>query len=134
MVQYLFAKGFREGSFYFVCGRIKDLVIVRGRNISPQDVEHDVEEALPSQLRPGCSVCFNTVKESCEGVDYVAELRSTNLSFAEMSGIAEKIAKTITLLYSVEPYSVILLTPRSIPKKCCCRRTIRRTLEAKIWD
>lgn len=34
----------------FVCGRIKDLIIVRGRNHYPQDIERQVEKV--KQLRP----------------------------------------------------------------------------------
>jgi acyl-CoA synthetase (AMP-forming)/AMP-acid ligase II len=39
--------GFLDGDELFVTGRIKDLIIVRGRNIYPQDVEHLITELLP---------------------------------------------------------------------------------------
>ncbi|TFJ83296.1 hypothetical protein NSK_005360 [Nannochloropsis salina CCMP1776] len=42
----------------FVCGRIKDLIIIRGRNHYPQDIEKTAEQAAPDVLRPGCSAAF----------------------------------------------------------------------------
>ena len=42
----------------FVTGRIKDLIIVRGRNVYPQDIEATVERNHPA-FRPGCSAAFS---------------------------------------------------------------------------
>jgi acyl-CoA synthetase (AMP-forming)/AMP-acid ligase II/acyl carrier protein len=46
----------------FICGRLKDLLIVRGVNIYPQDVEIAAESAS-QQLRPGCSAAFAVNEE-----------------------------------------------------------------------
>src|SRR5262249_3945618 len=42
----------------FVTGRIKDLIIIRGRNLYPQDIEATIERSHPL-LRPGCSAAFS---------------------------------------------------------------------------
>ena len=42
----------RDGEL-FVTGRLKDLIIIRGRNLYPQDIELTVERSHPA-LRPGC--------------------------------------------------------------------------------
>ena len=39
----------------FICGRIKDLIIVRGSNHYPQDIERMAEKACGASLRAGCS-------------------------------------------------------------------------------
>ena len=49
--------GFRRDGHLVVTGRIKDLMIVRGRNHYPQDLEFAAERADPA-LRPGCSAAF----------------------------------------------------------------------------
>ena len=41
----------------FICGRLKDLIIIRGRNHYPQDIERCVESTT-NQLRPGKSAAF----------------------------------------------------------------------------
>ena len=40
--------GILDGGELYVVGRIKDLVIVRGRNLYPQDIEHTVQAAHPA--------------------------------------------------------------------------------------
>ncbi|GMI40709.1 hypothetical protein TeGR_g11840 [Tetraparma gracilis] len=49
--------GFVRGGELYVSGRLKDLIIVRGRNYYPQDVEATVE-AFSDDVRPGCVGCF----------------------------------------------------------------------------
>ncbi len=49
--------GFLHKGELFVTGRLKDLIIIRGRNHYPQDIEMTVEKSYP-RLRPGCSAAF----------------------------------------------------------------------------
>lgn len=41
----------------YICGRMKDLIIIRGRNQYPQDIEALIEE--DHRLRPGCTAAFS---------------------------------------------------------------------------
>ena len=50
--------GFYYRQELFICGRIKDLIIVRGSNHYPQDIERTAEKACASSLRAGCSAAF----------------------------------------------------------------------------
>ncbi|MEP7013271.1 MAG: AMP-binding protein, partial [Acidobacteriota bacterium] len=50
--------GFRQGGELFVAGRIKDLIILRGRNLYPQDLEETAERAHPG-LRAGSGAAFS---------------------------------------------------------------------------
>jgi thioester reductase-like protein len=47
-----------EGELY-VCGRYKDMLIVRGKNYFPQDIEIIVQQSNPA-VRPGCVAAFDT--------------------------------------------------------------------------
>src|SRR5262249_24883574 len=54
--------GFVAGSELFVTGRIKDLIIIRGRNLYPHEIERTVEQSHPS-LKPGCGAAFSIEDE-----------------------------------------------------------------------
>ena len=65
--------GFVEGGELFVCGRAKDVIIVRGANYYPQDIEAIVEE--DPAVRRGCVAAFGAPDDGYEVV-VVAELRN----------------------------------------------------------
>ena len=65
--------GFLRDGQLFVTGRIKDLIIVRGRNVHPEDVEAAVAGAHPA-LRADSVVAFGVDHDGEEGVAIVAEL------------------------------------------------------------
>ena len=52
---------FLDGELY-VSGRLKDLIILRGRNHYPQDIELTVERSHPA-LRPGCGAAFSVDRD-----------------------------------------------------------------------
>ena len=47
--------GFLHDGELFVTGRLKDLIIIRGRNYYPQDIEHTVEKSHPALRAGGCA-------------------------------------------------------------------------------
>ena len=65
--------GFLKDGELFVTGRLKDLIIIRGRNHHPQDIELTVENTYPS-LRQGCSAAFSVEVNGEERLVVVAEV------------------------------------------------------------
>lgn len=65
--------GFLKDGELFVTGRLKDLIIIGGRNHYPQDIERTVEQSHPS-LRPGCCVAFSIDVEGEEQLVVAAEV------------------------------------------------------------
>lgn len=65
--------GFVHRGELFICGRIKDLLIVRGTNHYPQDIERTAEQCHAA-LRAGCSAAFAIKGGHTEIVIYVAEV------------------------------------------------------------
>jgi acyl-CoA synthetase (AMP-forming)/AMP-acid ligase II len=49
---------FMKDGHIYLCGRLKDLIIIGGRNYYPQDIEQVAEDA-DSRLRPGCIIVFS---------------------------------------------------------------------------
>ena len=65
--------GFIHDDELFITGRLKDLIVVRGRNHYPQDIERTAETAHAA-IRLGCTAAFGVVDDDEEGVILVVEL------------------------------------------------------------
>ena len=77
--------GFLHNEELFICGRSKDLIIVRGSNHYPQDIERTAERAEPS-LRAGCSAAFSVAHAEghTEAVVFVAEVITSTPSHPDL--------------------------------------------------
>ena len=75
---------FRDGELY-VCGRRKDLVILRGKNHYPQDLEATWERAARATFRPGCSAVVSLGKDR---VQIVCEARKNCPDLADACSVA----------------------------------------------
>ena len=109
-------QGFLYQGNLFITGRIKDLIIVRGRNLYPQDIEYAIEAGLESLLRPGCSGAFAHDLNGEETVAYVAELRTATTDEAILQEAADAVRRLIAEEFQVSVSVVVLVEPRSIPK------------------
>jgi acyl-CoA synthetase (AMP-forming)/AMP-acid ligase II len=66
--------GFLHGDELFVTGRLKDLIIVRGRNLYPEDIEASVRDCHPA-IRPGGVAAFSVPADEGERVVVLVETR-----------------------------------------------------------
>jgi acyl-CoA synthetase (AMP-forming)/AMP-acid ligase II len=101
-----------EGQLY-VTGRLKDLLIVRGLNHYPQDIEHTMDAADPN-LRRGCGVAVALPTDSGELLALIQEVRSG--SEADPKDIVQKIRRHVIEEHGVAPDVIVLVPPRSIPQ------------------
>eukprot|EP00850_Spirogloea_muscicola_P000644 SM000002S05724 [mRNA] locus=s2:1851859:1859257:+ [translate_table: standard] len=111
--------GFTIDGQLFVTGRIKDIIIIGGRNYYPQDIEKTVELALPKDIRPGCVAAFahypasksaqSTVEES---VAIVAEVQSAQLLAAKLDSVASAVARAVCVAHGIAPSIVALIAPK----------------------
>jgi acyl-CoA synthetase (AMP-forming)/AMP-acid ligase II len=69
--------GFFHKGELFVCGRIKDMIILRGQNYYPQDIENVVERAS-GLIRGNCVAAFQIHEDSEPALAIVAEVRNPN--------------------------------------------------------
>ncbi|RLN20969.1 hypothetical protein BBJ28_00006204 [Nothophytophthora sp. Chile5] len=106
--------GFLRQGELFVTGRLKDLIIIRGRNVCPQDVEASVERAHES-VRPGCSAAFSIEKDQEEALVVVAEVKNGS-SPQTLEDICNEIIKTVLSEHQLKCEAVVLLRQKTIPK------------------
>ena len=119
---------FYEGELY-VCGRIKDLIIIRGVNYYPQDIE-SIVEASSHGIRTGGVAAFD-VEEEGEALVVVVEVRTPK----DLPDAAA-IARAIRTQYYVEPHTIAFVPPRTIAKttsgKIARSKTRERWLNGEI--
>jgi len=105
--------GFLSAGELFITGRLKDLIIIRGRNYYPQDVEH-VAESAHASLRPGGGAAFAVEMAGEERLVVVHEVeRRRSLDVEE---VAAAVRRAVAEQLEVQVYQVVLLPPGSLPK------------------
>lgn len=112
--------GFLHNDELFICGRLKDLIIVAGRNYYPQDLEATAE-ATSEQLRPGCSAAF-TIDPTHEGGEEVAlimelrEVPSANDVQGVCNPLADQVRSALNQEHSISINQVVFLQTKTVPK------------------
>lgn len=106
--------GFFHDGQLFITGRLKDLIIVRGRNFYPQDIEYTVERCHPS-LRPGCGAAFSITVENEERVVVVQEA-DRGLAASDAEVVIETNRGAVAQEHELFLHDVVLIRAGSIPK------------------
>ncbi|MGH3958569.1 fatty acyl-AMP ligase, partial [Mycobacterium sp.] len=117
--------GFLYEGELFVCGRSKDLIIVRGVNCYPSDIEAIVERSA-AEVRNGCVAAFSVEREEQEALVVVAEVRDQH---ALQDGKA--LARAIRRHCHIDPHIISFVPPHSIPKTTSGK--IRRAQTRQLW-
>ncbi|WPB73717.1 non-ribosomal peptide synthase/polyketide synthase [Archangium violaceum] len=97
----------------FVTGRRKDLIILRGRNHYPQDIELTVEQSHPA-LRPGCGAAFSIEVEGEERLAVVQEADPRKL--VDSDRLIAEIRQRIAEQHEVQLHTLVLIEPGGLPK------------------
>ncbi len=124
------------GSLY-VAGRSKDLIIVRGQNLYPQDLEQAVEDGVAS-VRKGRVIAFGANVDGAERIAVAAELGRRVQKEQAPSEVAAAIGRAVAQACGEVVHTVILLNPGGLPKtssgklqRAACRQGWERgTLDA----
>jgi len=105
--------GFVKDGELFVTGRVKDLIIVRGRNLYPHDLELAVEQCH-EVLRAGGGAAFSLEVENEERLVVVQELEPRR--GGDPAALVELIRETLADEFEVQPYAILLVKAGSVPK------------------
>ena len=105
--------GFLDDHQLFVTGRLKDLIIIRGRNLYPQDIELTTERCH-SALRLGSNAAFTIESNSEESLVVVQELEFR--AKPNLDEVASAIRQAVTVEHEIQVYAVVLIKGGTIPK------------------
>ena len=103
----------------FICGRLKDLIIIRGRNVYPQDIEDSVRDVHP-MLRPGAVAAFaidaGEGEDAGERLVLAVEVRDEREAALEAPAIAAAVRNAIVERHAIPPWRIVVGTAGTVPK------------------
>jgi thioester reductase-like protein len=102
--------GFMHHGELYVCGRIKDMIILRGQNYYPHDIENVVEKSS-SLIRHNCVAAFQIHEDNEPALAIVAEVKNP-----KVLPDARKIATAVRNYLNVEVATILLIAPRAVPR------------------
>ncbi|MGJ7530490.1 amino acid adenylation domain-containing protein [Variovorax sp. GB1P17] len=112
----------RTGDLGFVCdgqlyvtGRIKDLIIVRGHNIYPQDIERVIEAEVDA-VRKGRVAVFAAGGPDGEGIGAAAEVSRSMQKLVPPPVLVEALSAAVSEVFGEPLSAVLLLNPGGMPK------------------
>ncbi len=106
--------GYLHGEQLFITGRLKDLLIIRGKNHYPQDIEQTVEQSHPV-LRPTCGAAFAVDVGGEERLVVVQEMERHGRA-VDRDEVVRAIRRAVAEHHDLQVHAVVLLRPASIPK------------------
>jgi amino acid adenylation domain-containing protein len=106
--------GFEHEGELFIVGRLKDLIIIRGRNHHPQDIELTVEQSHPS-LRPSCGAAFSIDVEGEERLVIVQEVARAHRAL-DVEEVTSAVRQAVAQEHEISVHAVVLIRHGTIPK------------------
>jgi len=107
--------GFLCDGQMFVAGRIKDMMIVRGTNYYPQDIE-DCVEAAADELQPSGAAAFSLEDGNGERVVVVAEVKRSAMRNLDRRMVIAKIRARVLEQHELGLADLVLIRQGSLPK------------------
>jgi acyl-CoA synthetase (AMP-forming)/AMP-acid ligase II len=121
--------GYLVNGELYICGRRKDLIIVRGRNYDPRDFELAAESV--EGVRQGCVVAFGTYDEdkSSDAVILICETRVGDEE--ERTSLVNRIRTVVTDTCLIPASEILLVPPGSLPKTSSGK--LQRRKSRQLW-
>lgn len=109
--------GFIHEDQLYVSGRIKDVIIIKGQNFYPQDIEAFVSDHCVDVVKSG-GAAFSHNEDGREALVIVQEIsrEAFRLDNAQKQIIADNIADSILNHFGFLPSDIVLISPKSLPK------------------
>ncbi|MEO0928067.1 MAG: AMP-binding protein, partial [Cyanobacteria bacterium J06643_13] len=107
--------GFVQEGELFITGRIKDVIIIRGRNHYPQDIEQTIENSHPA-LRNSCGAAFAVEIDGNEQLVIAQEVERSYIRKLDVDGVVAAIRKAVSEDHGLFVSGIVLLKTASIPK------------------
>jgi acyl-CoA synthetase (AMP-forming)/AMP-acid ligase II len=107
--------GFFQDGELFVTGRLKDVIIIRGQNHYPQDIEATVQAVHPA-LRGGCGAAFESGADGNARLVIVQEIDRRYRAPVDLAQLAGDIRQRVAERHQLQVHEVQFLEPGSLPK------------------
>ena len=107
--------GFMRAGEVFITGRLKDLLIVRGHNLYPQDIEQAIEREV-EVVRKGRVAAFAVNDNGQEGIGIAAEISRSVQKILPPEALIKAIRQAVAEACQEAPSVVVLLNPGGLPK------------------
>ncbi|WP_375493275.1 fatty acyl-AMP ligase [uncultured Nostoc sp.] len=107
--------GFLQDDQLFVTGRIKDVIIIRGRNYYPQDIEQTVSQSHAALQADG-SAAFSVEINDEERLVVVQEVERNYLRKLNAQEVLGSIRQAVAEQHELQVFAVVLVKPGSIAK------------------
>ncbi len=99
----------------FVLGRIKEMVIVAGRNVYAHDIEATVAKSHKA-LTAGSTIAVGIDDGSAEQLVIIQELKRTALRGLDANGLFTAIRRAVIEAHEIAPHAIVLVRPASLPR------------------
>jgi len=106
--------GFISDNELYITGRIKELIIIRGKNYYPTDIELSVIESHTA-IRKGCVAAFSDVVNETEHLTIAAEIKNTAMN-PDLEKIAFEIKRIILSKHGIKAHAIHLVKAKQLPK------------------
>ncbi|HEX7312755.1 MAG TPA: fatty acyl-AMP ligase [Pyrinomonadaceae bacterium] len=103
--------GFMHGGELYITGRLKDLIIIDGRNHYPQDIELTVEQCHDAVKPNGCAA-FAVEADEREQLVVMAEVKRG----AEQGEVLKAVRRAVAEYHELQVRDIVLLTTESLPR------------------
>ncbi len=107
--------GFLLADELYLTGRIKDLIVCRGRNLYPQDIEQRAYESHPALVRSGCAA-FATMRNGQEEVVVVQEIQRAWRYKVPVDELVGRIRRSVYQDCQVTPVDILIVLPGRVLK------------------
>jgi acyl-CoA synthetase (AMP-forming)/AMP-acid ligase II len=115
--------GFVDGGELFVTGRAKDMLVLRGQNHVPQDLERAVDRV--AGVRTGCAAAVADLGEHGERLMLFVEARELR------DGLAAECREAVVESCGIAPDEIVVLEPGTLPRTSSGK--IRRGETIRLW-
>jgi len=106
--------GFFHEEELYVTGRLKDLIIIRGANYYPSDIEFTVQKSHEA-LNENSGAAFPVIVNNQETLVIVQELKRTAMRMTSYDDVISAIRKAVSEEYEIESHAIVLIKTGSIP-------------------
>jgi amino acid adenylation domain-containing protein/thioester reductase-like protein len=106
--------GFLHSDQLYITGRLKDLIIIHGRNHYPQDIEFTVSNSSDG-LEPGMCAAFSVPTEAGEALVVVQEVTRQNRQ-PDITAIAQQARRAVAETHEIQLHALVLIKPLSVDR------------------